>query len=300
MTTTISQNLKNRELQKQQPAQASVSVMLNSLLDSEGYRKRFNELLDKRAPQFISSIISTVNADKNLQQAFRNAPVTVIQSALKAATYDLPIDPALGYAYIVPFNNKQDDDTYRMEAQFIMGYKGMLQLALRTGVYKVINVTDIRAGELKSYNRLTEEIEIEFIEDEDERESKEIIGWCGYFKMVNGMEKTIYMTRKQIEAHEKKNRKGKYMGFGWRNNFEAMAAKTVLRKLIGSWGLMSIDYQRQADPATIAAAEALARGQVDDEDSIEADYTIHSEEDMEIVAELDAELAAQAEKDMEE
>jgi recombination protein RecT len=247
--------------------------MLNSLLDSEGYRRSFDDLLGKRAPQFVSSIVSMVNADANLQKAFAGAPITIIQSALKAATYDLPIDPGLGYAYIVPFNNsiKLPDGTYqkRMEASFIMGYKGMIQLALRTGAYKTLNAMDVREGELKSYNRLTEEIEIDFVEDEDARAKLKIIGWVGYFKLVNGMEKTVYMSRKQIEAHEAKNRKGQYMGKGWRDDFDAMALKTVLRRLIGKWGLMSIDYQT-ANPATVAAADAIARGTFDDEDETQA------------------------------
>lgn len=272
------------------PATASVGVMLNSLLDREGYRKRFDELLGKRAPQFVSSIVSMVNADRNLQEAFQNAPVTVIQSALKAATFDLPIDTSLGYAYVVPFRNKG-----RMEAQFILGYKGMIQLALRTGVYKVINVTDVKEGELKHFNRLTEEIELDFIGDDAARDALPTIGWVGYFRMVNGTEKTIYMTRAQVEAHEQHNRKGQFMGRGWRENFDAMARKTVLRKLIGTWGLMSIDYQR-ADMATIAAADAIAKGQFDDTDEpLEGDFTVTDDteqnEDAAIVAELDREQA---------
>lgn len=238
----------------------SITAMMNSLLDSEGYRKRFDELLGKRAPQFISSMITMVNGTPQLQEAFCNAPVTVIQSALKAATFDLPIDPGLGFAYVVPFRNKG-----RMEAQFILGYKGLIQLALRTGAYKTLNVVDVREGELKQFNRLTEEIDIEFIDDEEEREGLPIIGWCGYFKLTNGTEKTVYMTRKQIEAHERRFRKGNYQGFGWRDNFDAMAAKTVLRRLLGKWGLLSIDYQ-QATSAVIAAADAIATGQFDDEE----------------------------------
>lgn len=246
----------------------TVATLLNSMLDSEGYKNRFNELLGARTPQFVGSVVSLVNADANLQKAFQQAPITIIQSALKAATYDLPIDPALGYAYIVPFNNTiKDGNSYikRMEASFILGYKGMLQLAMRTGAYKKINVVDIREGELVHYDRLTEEIEINFIEDEEIRSEQPIKGWCGYFQLVNGMEKTIYMSKSAIIAHEKKNRKGQNIGKGWRDDFDGMAAKTVLRRLIGKWGLMSIDYQK-ADTRTLAAAEAIAKGQFDDED----------------------------------
>lgn len=250
--------------QTQPQAKESTAALMNMLLSQEGYQKRFDELLGKRSPQFISSIVSLMNADSALMDAFHEAPVTIIQSALQAASFDLPINPALGYAYIVPFRNSKRN---RMEASFIMGYKGMLQLALRTGVYKRINVVDVRAGELKSYDRLREDIELEFIEDEDEREKAPIIGYVGYFQMVNGMEKTIYMTVKQLQAHEKKFRHGNYMSRGWKENPDAMMRKTILRKLIGKWGLMSVTYQ-SADPVTLRAAQAIANGQFDDEDHV--------------------------------
>ena len=234
----------------------TVNQLMNTMLDGENLRGRFNELLGKRAPQFISSIVSLVNADANMQQAFYEAPMTVIQSALKAATFDLPIDQNLGYAYIVPFKNskKNVDGSWSKvtEASFILGWKGMHQLALRTGAYKLINVTDIREGELKSYNRLTEEIEIDFIEDEDERETKKVIGYVGYYRLVNGAEKTIYMTVKQIENHEKRHRKGDYMGKGWKDSWDDMARKTIYRRLIGKWGVMSINYQSHSDAFELA------------------------------------------------
>ena len=234
----------------------TVNQLMNAMLDGEGMRNRFNDLLGKRAPQFVSSVVSLVNADGNLLKAFYQSPMTVIQSALKAATFDLPVDQNLGYAYIVPFNNTKKDEQGNehkvCEASFILGWKGMHQLALRTGAYKTINVTDIREGELKKYNRLTEEIEIDFIEDEDERESKKVIGYVGYYRLVNGAEKTIYMTVKQIENHEKRHRKGQYMNKNWRTDFDAMARKTVYRKLIGKWGVMSIDYQNRGEAMALA------------------------------------------------
>lgn len=159
-------------------------------------------------------------------------------------------------------------------------------MAMRTGVYQKINVVDVREGELKKFDRLTEDIELEFEEDEDKRDALPIIGWCGYYRLINGTEKVIYMSRKQIEAHEKRNRKGQNMTKGWRENFDAMAAKTVLRQLIGKWGLMSIDYQT-ATPQSIAAAEAIAKGTFDDESEremqlAEADYSVVDEETGEI------------------
>lgn len=264
--TTISKDLSSQQAQNNQ-AKRSLNSTLNTMLEGEGLKKRFEELLGKRMPQFMSSLVSLLNATPQLQDAFFQSPMTIIQSALKAATFDLPIDPNLGFAYIVPFNNKQPDGSYKKEATFIMGYKGMQQLALRTGAYKTLNVIDVKEGELVNYNRLTEEIELEFIEDDDEREKAKTIGYVGYFKLINGTEKTIYMSVKQIESHEKKHRKGQYMGKGWKNDFEAMCTKTVMRKLIGKWGLMSIDYQ-QATPSTVAAAEAIATGQFDSYDEI--------------------------------
>lgn len=249
-------NMIQKQVQKQNPtavAQQSIGAMLNTFLDRDGMRKRFDELLGKRSAQFVSSIVSMVNADKNMQQAFLESPMTVIQAALKAATFDLPIDQNLGYAYIVPFKNyKKDTGTKKMEATFILGWKGMHQLALRTGAYKTINVVDVREGELKSYNRLTEEVTVDFIEDEEEREKHPVVGYVGYYRLVNGAEKTIYMSVKAIEAHERKFRKGEYQGKGWRDDWDAMARKTVYRQLIGKWGVMSIDYQTRDEGKQLA------------------------------------------------
>ena len=254
-------------------AQQSVSVMLNSLLDGEKMRKRFDELLGKRTPQFLSSLVSMINDNQALQDAFYQSPMSVIKSALQAATYDLPIDPALGYAYIVPFRNKG-----KATATFVIGYKGMTQLCLRTGAYKCVpDAVDVREGELVSYNRLTGEAVFNWIEDEDEREKLPVVGYAGYFCLKNGAEKTIYMSRKQIEAHERKNRKGEYMGKGWKEDWDAMARKTVIRRLCGKYALMSIDYQTGADRDTMNLATALAAQDYPEEplpaDTIPADIS---------------------------
>lgn len=257
--------------------QQSVNTIMNTILDGEGMRKRFNELLGERTPQFLSSIVSMVNADVNLQKAFYEAPMTVIQSALKAATFDLPIEPSLGYAYIVPFSNskKMADGSWekRTEANFIIGYRGMIQLCLRTGAYsRIPDAVDVREGELVRYDRLTGDAEFNWIEDEDEREKLPIIGYAGYFRLKNGAEKTIYMTVKQIEAHEKKNRKGQYQSKGWRDDFDSMARKTVIRRLCGKYGLMSIDYQNgNADMVNLA--QAVMEGDFPTEPSDAEPYT---------------------------
>ena len=113
-------------------------------------------------------------------------------------------------------------------------------------------MVDIREGELKSYNRLTEEVSVDFIENEEDREKLPVIGYVGYYRLVNGAEKTIYMSKSAIEAHERKFRKGEYQGKGWRDDWDAMARKTVYRQLIGKWGVMSIDYQTRDEGKQLA------------------------------------------------
>lgn len=236
-------------------AKQSINTLLSGILDGENMRRRFEELLGKRTPQFLSSLVSMINDNPDLQAAFYSSSMSVIKSALQAASYDLPIDPALGYAYIVPFKVKG-----KPTATFVIGYKGMVQLCLRTGAYKCVpDAVDVREGELVSYNRLTGEAVFNWIEDEDARDELPIIGYAGYFQLKNGAEKTIYMTRKQIEKHERKNRKGEYMGKGWREDFDAMARKTVIRRLCSKYALMSIEYQDNADRNTMNLATALAQ-----------------------------------------
>lgn len=243
-------------------AHENVAALFNALISKEGFQKRFDELLGARAPQFISSMVTMINDDPYMMEVFRDNPISIIKAGLRAAAYDLPIDPALGQAYIVPFRNKG-----KMEATFIIGYKGLYQLAVRTGVYKKINVVDVRDRELLNYDRLTEEAEFRWMDDEEERQKTPIAGYCAYFELTNGMRKCIYRTTQQINCHEKKFRKGNYQSKGWRDNWEAMASKTVLRELLGKWGLLSINYQT-ADPATLKIASDLATGQIDDEQHV--------------------------------
>ena len=266
MTSNLIQKSAEKNIQKTEPAgKQTVNALMNSLLDSEGMRARFDSLLGKRAPQFVSSLITLVNADQNLQKAFYEAPMTIIQAGLKAASFDLPIEPSLGFAYIVPFNNYKDGQK-KMEASFILGYKGLVQLCLRTGAYsRIPDAVDVREGELVSYDRLTGDAVFNWVEDEDERDKLPIIGYVGYFRLKNGAEKTLYMSKKQIDAHERKNRKGQFMGKGWKDDYDSMAKKTVIRKLINHYGLMSIDYQT-SDEETIKAAEMVMRDETDPAD----------------------------------
>lgn len=262
-------------------AQVSVNTMLNGILDGEKMRRRFEELLGKRTPQFLSSLVSMINDNPDLQQAFYSNSMSVIKSALQAASYDLPIDPALGYAYIVPYRNKG-----KLTATFIIGYKGLIQLCLRTGAYQCVpDAVDVREGELVSYDRLTGDAKFNWIEDEDAREELPIIGYAGYFRLKNGAEKTVYMTNKQIEKHERKNRKGDYMGKGWREDFDAMARKTVIRRLCSKYALMSIEYQNAADRDTMNLATALAAQ--DAPESIDGEMVVVDDATGEVSAESD-------------
>ena len=197
---------------------------VKQLLNAPAIKKRFEEVLGKRAPQFMTSIINLVNSDANLQKCDQ---MSVIGSCMVAATLDLPVDKNLGYAWIVPYGNK---------ATFQLGYKGYIQLALRTALYKALNVIPVHEGELVKWNPLTEELVLDF----EKRKSDAIIGYAGYFELVNGFRKTVYWTKDQIEAHRKRFAKS---DFGWKNDYDAMALKTVIRNMLSKWGILSVEMR---------------------------------------------------------
>lgn len=224
------------------------SLGLKGMLNAPTMKKKFEEVQGKKAPQFMTSLLNIYNGDTNLQKV---DPMSVVTSAMVAATLDLPIDKNLGYAWIVPYGNK---------AQFQLGYKGYIQLALRTGQYKAINVIEVREGELIKWNRLTEELEL----DLDATESDEVIGYCGYFRLINGFEKTVYWTKAEVEAHKKKFSKS---GMVWGTDWDAMAKKTVLRNLLSKWGILSIDMQTavtsdEADPQELKEVTDISEQEI--------------------------------------
>lgn len=229
--------LKNQIANKEEAKQVSArSLDLKSLLSTPTLKKKFEQVLNKKAPQFMASLLNLYGGDPNLQAA---EPLSIISSALVAASLDLPVDKNLGYAWIVPF---YDGKKGFKVAQFQLGYKGYIQLALRSGQYKAMNVIDVHEGELKKWNRLTEELEL----DLEGAESDKVIGYCGYFRLVNGFEKTVYWTKDEIEAHRIKFNKAKdkkSLNNVWRSDYDAMAKKTVIRNLLGKWGILSIDMQ---------------------------------------------------------
>lgn len=215
---------------------------VKSLMDSADIKKRFEEILGNKAAGFISSVINVVNGNTNLKMA---DPQSVIMSAAVAATLDLPINPNLGFAYIIPYAvNKQVDGQWRSQqvAQFQMGYKGFIQLAQRTGLYDKINCIEVRKNQLKSFNPLTEEIVLDFTVEEP----GEIVGYCAYFKLLSGFSKTIYWNIGKINDHAKKHSKS----YGnktspWTTNYEEMAKKTLIKHILSKYGPLSIDAQMQ-------------------------------------------------------
>lgn len=208
----------------------------------DAVKQKFTELLGKRAPQFITSVLQVVASNDMLAKA---EPESVYQSAAVAATLDLPLNNALGFSYIVPFNQKQKDGSYKVLAQFQIGAKGFKQLALRTNQFQTINDSDVREGEIKGHNRLTGEIEFNWIQDEKERNAKPIIGYLSYFRLTNGFQKMRYMTIEELKAHGTRFSQTFKKGYGlWKDDFDSMARKTVMKLNLSKDAPLSIDLQQ--------------------------------------------------------
>lgn len=204
--------------------------VVKSLFSQDNVKERFEELLGSKAPGFISSVLQIMQNDKYLADA---KPQTILNAAATAAILDLPINQNLGFAWIVP---------YKGEAQFQMGWKGFVQLALRSGHYESINVIDIQKSQFKSFDPIAEELDVDMsIEDESE-----IIGYAGFIKLKNGFKKTVYWSKVKVTNHAKKYSKAFNSKFSpWQDPilFHAMARKTVLKNMISKWGIMSIEMQ---------------------------------------------------------
>lgn len=205
-------------------------------IKDENVGKRINELLKDRAPQFTTTLMAALNSNKALNNC---EPQSVLTAALTAASMDLPINQNLGFAYLIPYKNKDGD-----VCQFQMGYKGFIQLAQRSGYYKTINATEVRDGEIAKIDRLSGEIEFEWIEDDKEREKAKVVGYVAYFKLLNGFEKSLYWSVEKCKAHATRFSKSfKYGGGLWKDEFESMAIKTVLKQLISKYGPLNTQLQ---------------------------------------------------------
>ena len=204
----------------------------------------------KDSQRFISSVVSAVQTNQALVECTNSS---ILSAALLGHSLNLPQSPQIGMFYLVPFKNKKkikDEDGREktveiIEATFQLSYRGMLQLAMRSGQYKAINVTDIREGEIASYNPIEDTYEFTPETDINKRMSLPIIGYYAYFEMINGFKKGIYWSKEQIEAHAKKYSATYRKGYGlWVTDFDAMAKKTMLRQLISKWGIMSVEMER--------------------------------------------------------
>lgn len=197
--------------------------------------------------RFITSIISAVNNNSALQECTNQS---ILAGALLGESLKLSPSPQLGQYYLVPFNDKEKGKV----AQFQLGYKGYIQLAIRSGQYKKLNVLAIKEGELVRFDPLNEDIEVRLIEDEEEREAARTIGYYAMFEYVNGFKKALYWSRAKMEAHALKYSPGykKDVEKGWNytfwsKDFDGMAYKTMLRQLISKWGVMSIEMMTAMD-----------------------------------------------------
>ena len=211
------------------PAKATPAQMLNSLLNNGAIQQTLKSTLDKNAGAFAASVMNLFNNDTLLQQC---EPRAVLAEALKAAALKLPVEKQLGFAYIIPYKDRGVP-----KPQFQLGYKGYIQLAMRTGEYRYINAGKVYEGELKSEDKLTGAVDIS-----GERVSDKIIGYFAYIETLNGFSKTYYWSREKLTEHVKKYSKAFQKGSAiWRDNFDEMAIKTVLRNLLSHYGIMSIE-----------------------------------------------------------
>lgn len=220
MATTTGIELKKNNIVAQKEAKT-----VKGMLETPAFKKKFEKMLGKKAAGFISSIIAVTNSSNYLMKA---DPATVIGAAAQAAMLDLPINQSLGFAYIVP---------YKGAAQFQLGYKGYIQLAQRSGQYADIGAKTVYEGELEYENRLLDKFRF------GERTSDKVIGYLAYFRLTNGFEKMLYMTIDEAQAHAKKysqNYKGGTDKWGIAD-FNVMAEKTVLKRLLSKYGPLSIE-----------------------------------------------------------
>lgn len=259
----VSNSLANRASNKPAP----FSVVINS----DGYKKMINNTLRDpgRANRFVASIVTAVSVNPTLQECENSS---IVSAALLGETLGLSPSPQLGQFYMVPFDNKKKGIK---QATFQLGYKGYIQLAIRSGYYKKINVLAIKEGELVRYNPLDEDIEVRLIEDEVERENAPTAGYYAMFEYMNGFKKTLYWSKQKMLKHADKYSQafsleattGKYPKVSyadfeagnydkgtewlyssfWYKDFDGMALKTMLRQLISKWGIMSIEMQKAID-----------------------------------------------------
>lgn len=246
---------------------------ITAYLTGDAVKNQINSVVGgKDGQRFISAIVSAVNTNPELQECTNQS---ILSGALLGESLKLSPSPQLGHYYLVPFNDKNVGKV----AQFQLGYKGYIQLAIRSGQYRKLNVIAIKKGELEYFDPLNEDIRVHLmVDDWDAREEAETIGYYAFFELVNGYRKAMYWSKKQMEAHALKYSPGYKAQKGytfWEKNFDAMAYKTMLRQLISKWGVMSIDLQTaiEGDMAIISEDGTPHYVENDEDDVIDAGAT---------------------------
>jgi recombination protein RecT len=244
---------------------------LKGVLSADSVQQQFKNALKENAGAFVASVIDLYGSDSYLQQCDPNA---VVMEALKAATLKLPINKQLGFAYIVP---------YKGVPQFQLGYKGYIQLAMRTGQYKHLNAGVVYEGVEVKRDILTGEIE--FL---GEPTSDKAIGYFTYFELINGFRKTLYMTREEVIAHAKRYSPSfNFKTSAWKTNFDEMATKTVTRLLLSKYGIMSVDMANAiANDMDAETAEAKVEDEIKENANAEViDVNVNDAIDVETIEE---------------
>lgn len=237
-----------------------------------------NTLAGKKGEKFVTDVVTLVNNDPNLGKCDQ---VSLIAACLQAQTLNLSLNRNMGQAWIVPFEDRKRGRTM---ATFQIGYKGYVQLAIRSGQYRKLNVLAIKAGELVRWDPLFEDIEVELIADEKERAKAPTIGYYAMFEYINGFRKAMYWSRERMEEHAKQysqafrtdTAKGWTNSF-WTKDFDSMAIKTMLRQLISKWGIMSVEMQSALEADGRLADGSFADGNVLDADFVTAGETVNRE-----------------------
>lgn len=236
-------------------------------LSKDAVKNQINSILGgAEGTKFIASIVSAVNTNPALQECTNNS---ILAGALLGASLKLSPSPQLGQYYLVPYNDTKQSAKV---AQFQIGYKGYIQLAIRSGQYKKINVLAIKEGELEYFDPLNEDIKVNLMVDKwDEREAAPTIGYYAMFELTNGFRKAMYWSKAQMENHAITYSKGYKAKRGytfWEKNFDAMAYKTMLRQLISKWGIMSIDLQNAFESDMAVINEDGSKDYVDNDSDV--------------------------------
>ena len=241
-------------------------VGVKQFFENPAVKNKFNELLGKRSVSFVTSVLQVVSQNSLLANA---DPKSVYSAAAMAATLDLPINPNFGFAYIIPYNTRQRDGSFKQMAQFQVGYKGYIQLALRSGQFKSIEACRVYEGQLVEENPLRGNVY-----DWRAKKSDKVIGYVSYFQLLNGFEKYYYMTVEELQAHGKKYSKTYSKDSSkWKEDFDGMAMKTVIKLNISKYAPLSVEMQQMqqaivADQAIINDVETMDVDYVDNEPDV--------------------------------